>query len=159
MSLLRKVFNGVKHAFPLFTIVIVLIILYMYQNPIVNIETTNVIIQQGQYMDMVATGYAIGAPYNNISKAGKAVVDLSAIKILDTNIFTIAVDPNVIPLNSVVYMDSLGIGIATDTGPAITGNRIDICFSNMNQAMAWGKRNIKVLLLRKGPESINLASL
>ena len=41
-------------------------------------------------------------------------------------ISTIAVDPRVIPLGSLVYVENYGKAIAADTGGAIQGNIIDV---------------------------------
>ncbi len=41
----------------------------------------------------------------------------------------IAVDPNVIPLGSKVWVEGYGYAIAGDTGGAIKGNKIDILVS------------------------------
>ncbi len=51
---------------------------------------------------------------------------------------TIAVDSNVIPLGSRVYIEGYGIFIAEDTGSAINGNRIDICVSEHERAYQMG---------------------
>ena len=51
---------------------------------------------------------------------------------------TIAVDPKVIPLGSVVHIDGYGDFIAEDTGGAIKGNRIDVCVSNHSEANSLG---------------------
>ncbi len=59
----------------------------------------------------------------------------------------IAVDPRVIPLGSRVYVDGYGYAIAADTGSAIRGNKIDVCFDTHDEALAWGLRRLKVYVL------------
>ncbi|MUT67578.1 3D domain-containing protein [Paenibacillus sp. NEAU-GSW1] len=71
---------------------------------------------------------------------------------------TIAVDPNVIPLGTQVYItgyDHNGLPIggmvakATDTGGAIKGNRIDIFVPGTSaQASNFGIQNVKVYILK-----------
>lgn len=52
---------------------------------------------------------------------------------------TIAVDPNVIPLGTHVWIDGREY-VAEDTGGAIKGNRIDMYFSSHAEALRWGVR-------------------
>lgn len=60
----------------------------------------------------------------------------------------IAVDPRVIPLGSKVYVEGYGHAIATDTGGAIKGNRIDVVIEGMDRAYRFGrKEGIKVYVL------------
>lgn len=65
----------------------------------------------------------------------------------------VAVDPNVIPLGTRLYIESLdgwedyGYAIAADTGSAIKGNIIDVFYSNRSTALKYGRRNIKVHIL------------
>ncbi|MCL6562609.1 MAG: G5 domain-containing protein [Firmicutes bacterium] len=56
----------------------------------------------------------------------------------------VAVDPRVIPLGSRVYVPGYGMAIAADTGSAIVGNRIDLCFNTAAQAVDWGVREVNV---------------
>ncbi|MBQ7758189.1 3D domain-containing protein [Anaerotignum sp.] len=60
---------------------------------------------------------------------------------------TVAVDPKVIPLGSKVYIPGYGTAIATDTGGAIKGNRVDVCYGSKAEAFGWGVRNTTVYVL------------
>lgn len=66
---------------------------------------------------------------------------------LTKNPNVIAVDPSVIPLGSMVEVPGFGTFIAGDTGGAINGNKIDIHFSTVQQALNWGRRTITVKIL------------
>ncbi len=59
----------------------------------------------------------------------------------------VAVDPAVIPLGTRLYVPGYGYAVAEDTGSAIVGNRIDLCFNNQSQAMNWGVRPLEVYIL------------
>jgi len=58
----------------------------------------------------------------------------------------IAVDPNVIPLGSKVYVPGYGTAVAWDTGGAINGNIIDLNMSTAD-AIQWGRRTVTVTIL------------
>jgi len=58
----------------------------------------------------------------------------------------VAVDPNVIPMGSKLYIEGYGEGIAADQGGAIKGNRIDLCFDTHQEALNWGIRTVKVIV-------------
>ncbi|MDR7542515.1 MAG: ubiquitin-like domain-containing protein [Armatimonadota bacterium] len=64
----------------------------------------------------------------------------------------VAVDPRVIPLGSVVYVEGYGVGVAADTGGAIRGRRVDVCFDTPREAYRWGRRVVRVYLLRTPSE-------
>lgn len=89
-------------------------------------------------LDMVATAYtaecagcsgitAIGRP------AGHGIV---------------AVDPRVIPLGTRLYIPGYGFAIAGDTGGAIQGNRIDLGFNSLSDALRFGRREVMVYRLK-----------
>src|SRR5690606_33289618 len=59
----------------------------------------------------------------------------------------IAVDPNVIPLGTKVWVEGYGEAVAGDTGGNIKGNRIDIHVPNKSTATNWGVRNVQVKIL------------
>ncbi|AXH71124.1 putative cell wall binding protein [Bacillus phage BSP38] len=59
----------------------------------------------------------------------------------------IAVDPNVIPLGSRVYVEGYGEAIAADTGGAIKGNRIDVFIPSQSEAVNYGRKTVKINIL------------
>jgi len=67
----------------------------------------------------------------------------------------VAVDPSVIPLNSKLYIESAdggkswiyGFAIAGDTGGAIKGNKVDLCYNTLDQCYQFGRRDAIVYVL------------
>jgi 3D (Asp-Asp-Asp) domain-containing protein/uncharacterized protein YabE (DUF348 family) len=91
-----------------------------------------------QALDMVATAYTaecLGCTGYTASgyHAGHGIV---------------AVDPRIIPLGTKLYIPGYGFAIAGDTGGAITGNRIDLGFDSLGDAMSFGRRAVKVYTLK-----------
>ncbi|MCX6645022.1 MAG: 3D domain-containing protein, partial [bacterium] len=58
-----------------------------------------------------------------------------------------AVDPTVIPLGTELWIEGYGYALACDTGGAIHGNRIDVCFDSRSEALRWGRKNVLVYVL------------
>ncbi|MDN5332386.1 MAG: hypothetical protein PWP45_1611 [Tepidanaerobacteraceae bacterium] len=61
----------------------------------------------------------------------------------------VAVDPNVIPLGTNLYVEGYGFARAEDTGSAIKGNRIDIFVETEALARRFGRRWVDVYILKK----------
>ena len=59
----------------------------------------------------------------------------------------VAVDPDVIPLGTQVYIPGYGVAIAADTGGMIEGDMIDLCMEDYDDCMAFGRRDIDVYIL------------
>lgn len=87
-----------------------------------------------------STGKWPGTPGYDITSTGqKAIQGIS-----------IAVDPQVIPYGTPVYIPGVGVRIADDTGGAIVGNRIDVFYNRLQTALNFGvKRNVVIYLLPK----------
>lgn len=60
----------------------------------------------------------------------------------------IAVDPSIIPLGTKVYVEGYGYAIAGDTGGAIKGNKIDVFFPRKSEAYKWGRKDVKIKILK-----------
>lgn len=92
-------------------------------------------------LSMVATGYT-DAPEENYPYAGQpSYIGLPLARGI------VAVDPNVIPMGTKLYIEGYGEAIAADQGGAIKGNRIDLYFDTHQQALNWGLKNVKVTIL------------
>lgn len=65
----------------------------------------------------------------------------------------VAVDPQVVPLGTKLYVKSgnggsdYGISHAEDTGGAIKGNRIDLYYESRSEALRFGRQPVKVYIL------------
>lgn len=59
----------------------------------------------------------------------------------------VAVDPQVIPLGSRLYIDGYGYGTALDVGGAIKGERVDVFFPTEAECRRWGVRRVRVYVL------------
>lgn len=59
----------------------------------------------------------------------------------------VAVDPRVIKLGTHLFVEGYGFAVAGDTGGAIKGNRIDLCFDSYRQAMNFGRKTVLVHIL------------
>lgn len=60
---------------------------------------------------------------------------------------SVAVDPSVIPLGSKVYVDGYGFAIASDTGGAIVGNKIDLFMNSEAECLQFGRRTVTVKII------------
>ena len=60
----------------------------------------------------------------------------------------IAVDPSVIKIGTKVYVEGYGYAIAGDTGGAIRGNKIDVFIPNKSDALKWGRKTVKIKILK-----------
>lgn len=63
------------------------------------------------------------------------------------NAKVISVDPAVIPLGSKVHVEGYGEAIAGDTGGAIKGNKIDVFIPSKQDAINFGRKQVKVTVL------------
>lgn len=63
----------------------------------------------------------------------------------------VAVNPEVIPYGTVMYIPDYGWGIAEDTGSAIRkrDDLIDVLVMTFEEAIAWGRQKKQVVLFRK----------
>lgn len=65
------------------------------------------------------------------------------------NLPIIVVNPEIIPLYSIVKIENMGAFIVLDTGGLIKGNRIDILFDSKHEAINFGKQELKVRIINR----------
>ncbi len=98
------------------------------------------------YIDCEATAYDMSAEENG-GYAGQTATGVPLEK------GVIAVDPRVIPLGSRVYVEAIdgswsyGYAVAADTGGAIKGKRVDLCFRTRKECIQFGRKACRVYIL------------
>ncbi|MCS7462753.1 3D domain-containing protein [Paenibacillus doosanensis] len=109
-------------------------------------------------VEVVATGYYAGEESTGKNPGHPEYgVTFSGMKVQrNKNSFsTIAADPNVFPLGTVLWIPGYGYGVVADTGSAIKGNRIDLYFETKDQVYReWGKKTLNVFVVKKGDGKI-----
>ena len=101
--------------------------------------------RDGQLLNYKSVLYVESTAYS-----GGGVTATGTVPVRDPNgISTIAVDPRVIPLGSLVYVEGYGKAIAADTGGAIKGNIVDVYLNSNEEAINnWGRKyNVPVYIL------------
>jgi 3D (Asp-Asp-Asp) domain-containing protein len=95
---------------------------------------------RGKVLTMVATGYDGCYKCNYPYYGQPSYIGLPLARGI------VAVDPNVIPMGTKLYVEGYGEAIAADQGGAIKGNRIDLFFDTHQQALNWGMKTVKVTI-------------
>lgn len=79
---------------------------------------------------------------------GHSLTAMGTVPVRDPNgLSTVAVDRNVIPLGSKLYIPNYGYAIAADTGGAIKGMKIDLFMNTREECYSFGRRNVTVHLV------------
>lgn len=119
------------------------LIIYMNTQNDINVTTSTASVQPvtGKELTVTATAYTANcAGCSGITKTGVNLKANPAAKV-------IAVDPAIIPLGSKVHVEGYGYATASDIGGAIKGNRIDVFVPEHNDALAWGRKQVKVTII------------
>lgn len=85
--------------------------------------------------------------------AGSKTSSGMTVKRNPNGVSTVAVDPNVIPLGSSLYIEGYGYAVAADTGSSIKGNVVDVYFDNSSDCYNWGRQTVKVTILGDSSDS------
>jgi 3D (Asp-Asp-Asp) domain-containing protein len=88
-------------------------------------------------MRVVATGYSAKQPGLDSTTATGALARRGVV----------AVDPSVIPLGTRMFVPGYGYAVAADTGGAVKGAHVDLCFDTVAEAVDWGRRSVTIVIL------------
>lgn len=101
------------------------------------LETSRGSYRYSQHLEMEATAYTpADGNGNGITATG-----------IPARYGVVAVDPDVIPLGSRLFIPGYGFAIAADTGGAIDGHIIDLCMETYDECIQFGRRDVEVFVL------------
>ncbi|BBH21610.1 hypothetical protein Back11_29550 [Paenibacillus baekrokdamisoli] len=123
--------------------------------------TMNSSVKTLKHIEVIATGYTAG-----IESTGKSPghpqygITYSGVKVRRASVSTIAADPKVFPIGTVLFIPGYGYGVVADTGSAIKGRKIDLYFKTRKQVYKqWGKRTVVVHVIKQGKGKLTEAWL
>lgn len=118
-------------------------------------------IKQLETAEVVATGYTAGKESTGKSPGHPEYgITFSGVKVRKDDFSTIAADPRVFPIGTIMYVPGYGFGVVADTGGAIKGKKIDLYFATKKQVYEeWGKRKVRVYVLRRGDGKVTEAMM
>jgi 3D (Asp-Asp-Asp) domain-containing protein len=87
------------------------------------------------YMNVWSTYYTAASAGGTVTRTGTGVYK-----------GIVAVDPNVIPLGTRMYVPGYGYGLAADTGGGVIGAHIDLAYG-ANDVYDWGSRYVQICIL------------
>lgn len=96
---------------------------------------------QGQYKKMYRMHSTAYTPYDS-GGSGHTALGYRAGK------GHAAVDPQLIPLGSLLFIEGYGYAVADDIGGSIQGETVDVGVDTLDQAYQWGARQVNVYVIR-----------
>ena len=92
--------------------------------------------------------FALGSYLEDIRLNGAGHVTSSQVR---PKVGTIAADPKILPMGTVVEIPNYGLGIVQDTGEEIKGNRIDLFMGEgmiaLEKSTDWGVKTLEIRIL------------
>ncbi|MCP1149957.1 MULTISPECIES: 3D domain-containing protein [Bacillus] len=101
---------------------------------------------------VVATGYTAGVESTGKTKEHHAYgITYSGVKVKRDLYSTVAADPSVFPIGTVLFIPNYGYGVVADTGKAIKGHKLDLYYETVDDVYReWGKKVLDVYVIKKG---------
>ncbi|MGE6629937.1 3D domain-containing protein [Bacillus sp. NPDC077027] len=101
---------------------------------------------------VIATGYTAGVESTGKTEEHQAYgITYSGVKVKRDLYSTVAADPVVFPIGTVLYIPDYGYGVVADTGKAIKGHKLDLYYETVDDVYReWGKKVLDVYVIKKG---------
>ncbi|ANF37923.1 MULTISPECIES: 3D domain-containing protein [Bacillus] len=101
---------------------------------------------------VTATGYTAGAESTGKSPGHPQYgITYSGVKVKRDLYSTVAADPSVFPIGTILFIPNYGYGVVADTGSKIKGSRLDLYFDTVKDVYNnWGKKTLEVYMIKKG---------
>lgn len=106
---------------------------------------------------VTATGYTAGEESTGKNPGDELYgITFSGVKVKRDTYSTIAADPDVFPIGSILFIPGYGYGVVADTGSAINGKIIDLYYDTVDDVFnEWGKKKVKVYVVKEGDGSFS----
>ncbi|WP_132746659.1 3D domain-containing protein [Scopulibacillus darangshiensis] len=106
--------------------------------------------------EVVATGYTAGIESTGKTKDDPSFgITYSGVKVRRDLYSTVAADPDIFPIGTVLFIPNYGYGVVADTGSAIKGYELDLYYPTVKDVYErWGKRTLDVYVIEKGDGSL-----
>ncbi len=103
-------------------------------------------------VEVTATGYTAGRESTGKDPGHPSYgITYSGVKVRKDVFSTIAADPKLFPIGTILYIPGYGYGVVSDTGSAIKGHVIDLYYETIEQVFTqWGKQKVQVAVIRRG---------
>lgn len=106
---------------------------------------------------VLATGYTAG--YESTGKTPEHPeygVTYSGVEVRRDLFSTVAADPSVFPLGTILYIPGYGYGVVADIGGAVKGDHIDLYYETVDDVYRfWGKQNVAVYVIHEGDGQVS----
>ncbi|NEU30061.1 hypothetical protein GN156_04615 [bacterium LRH843] len=101
---------------------------------------------------VMATGYTAGYESTGKNPGHPSYgITYSGVQVKRDLYSTIAADPKVYPIGTVLFIPGYGYGVVADTGSAIKGKKIDLYYDSVQDVYdKWGKKEVDVYVVKKG---------
>ncbi|WP_100373900.1 3D domain-containing protein [Bacillus sp. FJAT-45037] len=110
---------------------------------------------------VIATGYTAGyeSTGKNPGHPGYGIT-YSGVEVHRDLYSTIAADPSVFPIGTILFIPGYGYGVVADTGSAIKGHIIDLYYDTVDEVFnKWGKRELEVYVIERGDGKLTAEEL